>query len=66
MFGKITLPIMLLAGSLAFISTPDSRIAASSCGGVGAKLCKENMSCVSIIFYRQCTTTYDYYRLSPS
>jgi len=64
MLRKITLPVMLLAGSLAFATTPDSRISAASCGGVGQVLCKTNTSCVSIIFYSQCTTTYDYYPLS--
>lgn len=61
MFKKFTLPAMLVAGALAFTIAPGEQLQASSCGGDGVSLCKTNTSCISIIFYRQCTTKRDYW-----
>jgi hypothetical protein len=62
MLRKIALPIMLLAGAFTFAVTPDTRIAAAECGGPGTSLCKTNEACAHFIFFRQCTTEYDYYQ----
>ncbi len=61
---KLTLPAMLLAGAAFFTAAPDAQIAAAECGGSGTSLCKENESCAGFFFFRQCTTTYDYWKSS--
>lgn len=61
MLKKATLPGLLLAVALAMLAAPDSRLSAAECGGPGEQLCKENESCVKILFYEQCTTTSDYW-----
>lgn len=61
MRDKLTLPAMLLAGAAFFTAAPDTQIAAAECGGPGTVICKENEACVGILFFRQCTTTYDYW-----
>jgi hypothetical protein len=61
MLRRLSLPGFLLAAALAFVAAPDSQLSASECGGPGGQLCKENESCAGFIFYRQCTTTYDYW-----
>jgi hypothetical protein len=61
MFQRLNLPAMLVAGAMALAIGPSDQLQASTCGGPGEDLCKENTSCVSIIFYSQCTTTFDYY-----
>lgn len=58
---KLTFPAMLLAGAAFFTAAPDTSIAAAECGGHGEVLCKQNESCAGILFFRQCTTTYDYW-----
>lgn len=61
MFKNFTLPGLILAGALAFLGAPSSQISATTCGGPGVVLCKENQSCLNILFYKQCTTRYDYW-----
>jgi hypothetical protein len=61
MFRSVSLFGFLLAAALAFLAAPDSRLQASDCGGPGTTLCKVNESCVRFLWYRQCTTTYDYW-----
>ncbi len=61
MFNRLTLPSLVLAGALAFLGAPDTRVEAATCGGPGEQLCKENASCATFIFWRHCTTTYDYW-----
>ncbi len=62
MFRRLTLPGFLLAGAMAFMAAPSAQIQAAECGGPGTSVCKTNESCLSIIFYRQCTTVYDYWQ----
>ncbi len=50
--------LFLALGGLA-LEAPS--LEASSCGGPGEYLCKENTSCAGILWFRQCTTTYDYW-----
>lgn len=61
MLKRLTLPGLVLAGALSFMAAPDTQLAASTCGGPGEQLCKENEACAGFFFFRQCTTTYDYW-----
>lgn len=61
MFKNLTLPGLVLAGALAFLGAPSAPIAAYECGGPGQQECKRNESCLNILFYKQCTTTIDYW-----
>ncbi|TVP56824.1 MAG: hypothetical protein EA351_07295 [Gemmatimonadales bacterium] len=62
MFKNLTLPSLMLAATVAFLGAPSSQIAAATCGGPGEVLCKTNEACAGILFFRQCTTTYDYWQ----
>ncbi len=55
--------ITFLASMALFLAVPDRPHAAtSSCNGTNTgKVCWQNESCVNILFYKQCTTTYKYY-----
>ncbi len=61
MSRKLFIPGFLVASALSFAAAPSNQVAASECGGPGGSLCKENESCVSIIFFRSCTKRYDYW-----
>ncbi len=52
-----------LASTALFLAVPGQPNAAtSSCSGTNTgKVCWQNESCVNILFYKQCTTTYKYY-----
>jgi len=52
-----------LASTALFLAVPGQPHAAtSSCNGTNTgKVCWQNESCVDILFYKQCTTTYKYY-----
>jgi hypothetical protein len=58
---KRTTPFMFLVAALAFVAAPDGEVAAATCGGPGEAICKENTSCATFFFFRQCTTSYDYW-----
>lgn len=62
MLKRLTLPALILAGAVALLGAPDSRIAAAECGGPGEILCKEHQDCAWIVFWRGCTTSYDYWQ----
>ena len=64
MFKRLNLPAMLVAGAMALAIGPSDQLQASTCGGPGSDRCKENTSCVFIVFFSQCTTTIDYYSSS--
>ena len=55
--------ITFLASTALFLAVPGRPHAAtSSCSGTNTgKVCWQNESCVDILFYKQCTTTYKYY-----
>ena len=55
--------VAFLAAAGAYLVSPASpQAAASSCSGMNSgKVCWQNESCVDILFYKQCTTTYKYY-----
>jgi len=61
MFKKLSLPGLLLAGVMTFLSAPGGNVAASECGGDGGNLCWADQACISIWIYKQCTTRYKYY-----
>ena len=52
-----------LASTALFLAVPaQPRAQTSSCNGTNTgKVCWQNESCVNILFYKQCTTTYKYY-----
>jgi hypothetical protein len=52
-----------LASTALFLAVPAQPSAqTSSCSGTNTgKVCWQNESCVDILFYKQCTTTYKYY-----
>lgn len=50
--------LVLALGSVA--ATPEP-LEADDCDGPGDVVCNKNESCLTVLFYRQCTTTYDYY-----
>ncbi len=55
--------ITFLASTALFLAVPGRPHAAtSSCNGTNTgKVCWQNESCVDILFYKPCTTTYQYY-----
>ena len=55
------LATLLLAGGLLVGAPAPRQAVASSCGENRGRLCKTNKSCVYLLFFSQCTTTYDYY-----
>lgn len=51
-----------LAAVALFVASPTPRQAtASACGENNGPVCRTNESCVWIIFFKMCTTKYDYY-----
>lgn len=51
----------LLAATL-FVAAPAPQHAApAGCGENAGPLCRKNVSCIWIIFFKQCTEKYDYY-----
>ncbi len=60
--------ITLLASTALFLAVPGRPHAAtSSCNGTNTgKVCWQNESCVDILFYKQCTTTYKYFPAAGS
>ncbi len=52
-----------LISTALFLAVPGQpQAATSSCNGTNTgKVCWQNESCVNILFYKQCTTTYKYY-----
>jgi len=61
MFRALWLPGVLAAVVVLFLTAPDPRLEASTCGGAGSDRCKENQACVNLLFYKQCTTRIDYW-----
>ena len=55
--------LAFLVAAAAYLAAPEApRAAASSCSGMNSgKVCWQNESCVDILFYKQCTTTYKYF-----
>ncbi|MCZ6825262.1 MAG: hypothetical protein V3S91_08320 [Gemmatimonadota bacterium] len=55
--------LTLLASTALFLAVPGQPHAAtSSCNGTNTgKVCWQNESCLNLLFYKQCTTTYKYY-----
>jgi hypothetical protein len=61
-YSKLSFIASALVLALALQGTGRAQaLEASACGGTGQVVCKQNESCVNIIFYKQCTTTFDYY-----
>jgi hypothetical protein len=57
MLRKLLLPLFLLAGSLAFLAAPDTRIAAAGCGDTGNSICSTEVTCISCLWFTSCATT---------
>ncbi len=57
----------LVAAGL-YLAVPDQpQAAAATCNGSNTgKVCWENESCMDMLFYKQCTTTYKYFRAAGS
>ncbi len=51
--------VLALSLHLAVPSLP--RAEAADCGANDGQVCWQNQSCINILFYKQCTTTYKYY-----
>lgn len=63
-FGRragLTALTFLLAGGVYLSAPPAPRAAASDCGANSGNKCWENQECVTLIFYKICTTKYKYY-----
>lgn len=60
--------LTFLAAAGLYLAVPDQpRAAASTCNGTNTgKVCWENESCVEMLFYNQCTTTYKYFPAAGS
>ncbi len=51
-----------LAAVALFVASPaPPQAVALGCGENTGPQCRTNESCIWILFYKQCTTTYDYY-----
>lgn len=51
-----------LAAVALFVASPAPRQAvALGCGENTGPVCRQNESCAWFVFFKQCTTTYDYY-----
>lgn len=51
----------LMAGGVYLSAPPAPRAAATDCGSNSGNKCWENQECVTLIFYKICTTRYKYY-----
>lgn len=58
---RFAIPGVFLLAAMLLAVSPEPRLAASDCGANSGNLCKETTSCAWILFFRMCTTTYDYY-----
>jgi hypothetical protein len=56
--------LIAVAVGLALAALRPPGLEASTCGGPGKYVCKINQSCATILFFKQCTTTYDYWKLT--
>ena len=63
MFKLLSIPGLLLAGALTFMAAPPSQVAATECGRAAGPECSKTESCVSIIFFKSCTTKTKYYNV---
>jgi len=57
MLRKLLFPLVLMAGSLAFLAAPDTRIAAAECGDTGNSVCSTEVTCISCLWFTSCATT---------
>ena len=60
--------LSFLAAAGLYLAVPGQpEAAAATCNGTNTgKVCWENESCVEMLFYKQCTTTYKYFPASGS
>ena len=60
--------LSFLAAAGLYLAVPDQpQAAAATCSGSNTgKVCWENESCVEMLFYKQCTTTYKYFPAAGS
>lgn len=59
---RLAFPAAFLFSAFLLAASPQPQAAADAdCGAYGGNLCWENQSCVSIIFFKMCTTKYKYY-----
>lgn len=58
----VALPALVVLSATLFVTSPSPQMAAEApCGPNNGNLCWSNESCVSLLFYKQCTTKYKYY-----
>lgn len=61
MIKLLSIPGLLLVGALSFMAVPPTDVAAGECGGYDGQQCLQTESCVSIIFFKMCSTRTNYW-----
>lgn len=63
MIKLLSVPGLLLVGALSFMAVPATDVAATECGGYGGQECFKNESCISVIFFKMCSTRTQYWNV---
>lgn len=63
MIKLLSVPGLLLVGALSFMAVPPTDVAATECGAYSGQECFRNESCVSLIFFKMCSTRTDYWNV---
>lgn len=63
MIKLLSIPGLLLVGALSFMAVPPANVAASECSSGGTEECLKNESCLSVIFYKMCSTRTYYWNV---
>jgi hypothetical protein len=62
MRARLAIPAAFLLSGFLLAASPEPQAASdSTCGAYDGKLCWQNESCASFIFFKMCTTKYKYY-----
>ncbi len=59
-FRALAVPLLAASTFTFYLGGSPAPLSAASCITDTELLCKENEACVGMIFFRQCTTTYEY------
>lgn len=63
MIKLLSVPGLLLVGALSFMAVPATDVAATECGGYAGPECFKNESCISVIFFKMCSTRSKYWNV---
>lgn len=63
MIKLLSVPGLLLIGALSFMAIPGADVSASECGRHAGPECFKNESCVSLIFFKMCSTRTKYWNV---